>query len=81
MQISLAQEIAKSKEVENAQERWQLVPGDSFVQLSKCGIEEPPPERLATPRLIRIFAFPPQDEKGQQPDQGNKNDALSAAIF
>jgi hypothetical protein len=44
MQISLAQEIAKGKQVKNAEEWWQLVPSDALVQLSKGGIEEPPTE-------------------------------------
>ena len=42
MQISLAQEIAKSKQIKNTHEGWQLVPSDALVQLSKRGIEEPP---------------------------------------
>ena len=81
MQISLAQEIAKSEEVENAQKRRQLVPGNVLVNLSKGGIKQPPTDGLAAPRLIRALTFPPQERKAQQAGQGEKENASLAARF
>jgi hypothetical protein len=81
MQISLAQEIAESEEVENAEVPRQLMPSNVAVQLSKRPIKDLPEHRLRPPRLIWVLVFPPPDEKADQSGHGKKEEATLRTAF